>query len=91
MMTMSPAQSSGAGTLVTQASNQSPFIGQLKTIGATMPVMRGPATSLVVLPCGCGCAKPTRRRSPLWQQRQLRVMFVAVEGNRLRLQLRFPR
>lgn len=76
-MTTSPGFRVGTRTCVTWASNHSPLIGPSMTSGATVPVLRKPATSVVVLRWPCG--KPIRRRSRFLQHPCVRAMFVAVQ------------
>lgn len=69
---VSPGRSLGMSTWGTSTPNHPPLLGQLSTIGAIVPLMRSPATSVVVslFPCG----KPIRSRSPMNHRRWLRVM-----------------
>jgi hypothetical protein len=59
---MSAGRSSGTRACSTQASKMTRLTGASITQGATTPLLRMPAISVVVFQCPCGTAM--RRRSP---------------------------
>ena len=64
----------GRGTARHRPGNAGPFIGPSSTSGAMRPVLRKPATHVVVRQCPCGTA--STRRSPRGDQPYRRTMFV---------------